>query len=260
MARHWPPGLIDSHVHPVGEDYTPRQQQLGWIDSRYTAGYHDAHSARRGTYAGPPQGYRRPQGPMAIASQRWYEKISAPSGVKCTQGPLLLKPRHGRSKTLPPGEKGEWAKARVTLLGGGRFWAPSGWQKRPAQMVDGRGQIRDAKHDPHCAPDPGSGLIDADYGARDGATMSGAHQWRTLRPARRPDHLSCGRVQSRRSDCCITENGRRRVCDAEYRARSLGKLDQLILAPTVRAGVRACNPGIMRMVADARRRWGVPAD
>ena len=27
------PGLIDSHVHPVFGDWTPRQGQLGWIDS-----------------------------------------------------------------------------------------------------------------------------------------------------------------------------------------------------------------------------------
>jgi len=27
------PGLIDSHVHPVIGDYTPRQQQIHWIDS-----------------------------------------------------------------------------------------------------------------------------------------------------------------------------------------------------------------------------------
>ncbi|MEO1309298.1 MAG: Enamidase, partial [Pseudomonadota bacterium] len=27
------PGLIDSHIHPVVGDYTPRQQQLHWIDS-----------------------------------------------------------------------------------------------------------------------------------------------------------------------------------------------------------------------------------
>ena len=26
------PGLIDSHVHPVFGDWTPRQSQLGWID------------------------------------------------------------------------------------------------------------------------------------------------------------------------------------------------------------------------------------
>jgi len=27
------PGLIDSHVHPVAGDWTPRQNQFGWIDS-----------------------------------------------------------------------------------------------------------------------------------------------------------------------------------------------------------------------------------
>src|SRR6202049_2559830 len=26
------PGLIDSHVHPVAGDWTPRQNQIGWID------------------------------------------------------------------------------------------------------------------------------------------------------------------------------------------------------------------------------------
>src|SRR5258705_8416278 len=27
------PGLIDSHVHPVAGDWTPRQNQIGWIHS-----------------------------------------------------------------------------------------------------------------------------------------------------------------------------------------------------------------------------------
>src|ERR1044072_4536231 len=27
------PGLIDSHVHPVAGDWTPRQNQNGWIDT-----------------------------------------------------------------------------------------------------------------------------------------------------------------------------------------------------------------------------------
>src|SRR5258707_12951780 len=27
------PGLIDSHVHPVAGDWTPRQNQTGWLDS-----------------------------------------------------------------------------------------------------------------------------------------------------------------------------------------------------------------------------------
>jgi enamidase len=32
------PGLIDSHVHPVAGDWTPRQSQLNWIDSTLNGG------------------------------------------------------------------------------------------------------------------------------------------------------------------------------------------------------------------------------
>src|SRR5260221_3817415 len=32
------PGLIDSHVHPVFGDWTPRQNQIGWIDSFLNGG------------------------------------------------------------------------------------------------------------------------------------------------------------------------------------------------------------------------------
>ncbi len=32
------PGLIDSHVHPVFGDWTPRQNQLNWIDTMMHGG------------------------------------------------------------------------------------------------------------------------------------------------------------------------------------------------------------------------------
>src|SRR6202000_2267095 len=32
------PGLIDSHVHPVAGDWTPRQNQINWIDSYLHSG------------------------------------------------------------------------------------------------------------------------------------------------------------------------------------------------------------------------------
>src|SRR5258705_11752381 len=32
------PGLIDSHVHPVFGDWTPRQSQFGWIESFLNGG------------------------------------------------------------------------------------------------------------------------------------------------------------------------------------------------------------------------------
>ena len=37
------PGLIDSHVHPVAGDWTPRQNQMGWIelDHAWRRHHHD---------------------------------------------------------------------------------------------------------------------------------------------------------------------------------------------------------------------------
>src|ERR1700738_5701649 len=32
------PGLIDSHVHPVAGAWTPRQNQIGWVDSSLLGG------------------------------------------------------------------------------------------------------------------------------------------------------------------------------------------------------------------------------
>src|SRR3974390_3285958 len=40
------PGLIDSHVHPVAGDWTPRQNQIGWIDSFLKGGGSTMISAR----------------------------------------------------------------------------------------------------------------------------------------------------------------------------------------------------------------------
>src|SRR5277367_2451708 len=54
------PGLIDTHVHPVAGDWTPRQNQLGWIDSCLHGGV-DHGLRRRGAYAGAPARHRRAQ-------------------------------------------------------------------------------------------------------------------------------------------------------------------------------------------------------
>src|SRR4051812_47094541 len=47
------PGLIDSHVHPVAGDWTPRQNQIGWIDSFLHGGGTTMISGGRVDQAGP---------------------------------------------------------------------------------------------------------------------------------------------------------------------------------------------------------------
>ena len=73
------PGLIDSHVHPVIGDFTPRQQQLNWIDSCLHGGVTTMISAGEVHAPGRPKDIVGLKA-MAIASQRWYENFR-PSGV-----------------------------------------------------------------------------------------------------------------------------------------------------------------------------------
>src|SRR5258705_6606680 len=55
------PGLIDSHVHPVAGDWTPRQNQIGWIDSFLHGGVTTMISAGEGSMPGPPRDLVGPQ-------------------------------------------------------------------------------------------------------------------------------------------------------------------------------------------------------
>ncbi|MEM7317707.1 MAG: Enamidase, partial [Pseudomonadota bacterium] len=85
------PGLIDSHVHPVVGDYTPRQQQLHWIDSTLNGGVTTMISAGEVHMPGRPKDIVGLKA-MAIAAQRWYENFR-PSGVKVHAGAPVIE--HG---------------------------------------------------------------------------------------------------------------------------------------------------------------------
>ena len=64
------PGLIDSHIHPVVGDYTPRQQQLHWIDSTLHGGVTTLISAGEVHMPGRPKDIVGLKA-KASASQRW---------------------------------------------------------------------------------------------------------------------------------------------------------------------------------------------
>ncbi len=104
------PGLIDSHVHPVVGDYTPRQQQLGWIDSTLHGGVTTLISAGEVHMPGRPKDIVGLKA-MAIASQRWYENFR-PSGVKVHAGAPVIE------QGMVEEDFAEMAKAGVTLRGG----------------------------------------------------------------------------------------------------------------------------------------------
>src|SRR5580700_7817177 len=89
-ARHaaLAPGLIDSHVHPVCGDWTPRQNQLGWIDSCLHGGVTTMVSAGEVHTPGRPKDIVGLKA-MAIFAQRAFHAFR-PGGVKVYAGAPVL--------------------------------------------------------------------------------------------------------------------------------------------------------------------------
>ena len=82
------PGLIDSHVHPVCGDWTPRQSQLGWIDSCLHGGVTTMISAGEVHTPGRPKDIVGLKA-MAIFAQRAFHAFR-PGGMKVYAGAPVL--------------------------------------------------------------------------------------------------------------------------------------------------------------------------
>src|SRR4051812_8259915 len=83
------PGLIDSHVHPVFGDWTPRQGQLGWIDSTMNGGVTTMISAGEVHLPGRPKDIVGLKA-LAITAQRAFHNFR-PAGVKVLAGAPVLR-------------------------------------------------------------------------------------------------------------------------------------------------------------------------
>jgi enamidase len=84
------PGLIDSHVHVVFGDWTPRQQALGWLESYVHGGVTTVMSASEVHLPGRPSD---PAGvkALALAAQRAFSSFR-PGGMKVLGGSLIIEP------------------------------------------------------------------------------------------------------------------------------------------------------------------------
>jgi enamidase len=103
------PGLIDSHVHPVFGDWTPRQNQLGWIDSTMNGGVTTMVSAGEVHLPGRPKDIVGLKA-LAITAQRAYDNFR-PGGVKVIAGAPVIE------KGMVEQDFKDLADAGVTLLG-----------------------------------------------------------------------------------------------------------------------------------------------
>jgi enamidase len=244
------PGLIDSHIHPVVGDYTPRQQQLHWIDSTLHGGVTTLISAGEVHMPGRPKDVVGLKA-MAIAAQRWYENFR-PSGVKVHAGAPVIE--HG----LEEHDFKEMADAGVKLLGEvGLGTVKDG--KTARQMVEWARKygIQSTIHTGGPSI-PGSGLIDADMVLETGTDVvghiNGGHS------ALPDDQIIC-LCESCKAALEIVHNGNERAALLTLNtARELDKLDQVILGTDGPAGSGVQPLGIMRMVAMLSSLGNVPAE
>ncbi|MEH6524357.1 amidohydrolase family protein [Sulfitobacter sp.] len=244
------PGLIDSHIHPVVGDYTPRQQQLNWIDSTLHGGVTTLISAGEVHMPGRPKDIVGLKA-MAIASQRWYENFR-PSGVKVHAGAPVIE------QGMVEEDFKDLADAGVKLLGEvGLGTVKDG--KTAQQMVSWARKYGMQSTIHTGGPSiPGSGLIDADMVIETGTDVIGhINGGHTALP---DDQIIC-LCESCSSAFEIVHNGNERSAVlALNTARELGKLDQIILGTDGPAGSGVQPLGIMRMVAMLSSFGNVPAE
>ena len=233
------PGLIDSHIHPVVGDYTPRQQQLHWIDSTLNGGVTTLISAGEVHMPGRPKDIVGLKA-MAIAAQRWYENFR-PSGMKVHAGAPVIE--HGMVEQ----DFKDLADAGVKLLGEvGLGTVKDG--KTAQEMVSWARKygIQSTIHTGGPSI-PGSGLIDADMVMETGTDVvghiNGGHS------ALPDDQIVC-LCENCTAALEIVHNGNERAALLTLNtARELGKLDQVILGTDGPAGSGVQPLGILRMVA-----------
>jgi len=244
------PGLIDSHVHPVIGDYTPRQQQLNWIDSCLHGGVTTMISAGEVHAPGRPKDIVGLKA-MAIASQRWYENFR-PSGVKVHSGAPVLE------EGMVESDFKDLADAGVTLLGEVGLGSVKAGETA-AQMVKWARKygIQSTIHTGGPSI-PGSGLIDKDVVLEADADIighiNGGH-------TALPDAQITCLCESCLRGIEIVHNGNERAGLLAMRtAFELGQPARVILGTDAPAGSGVQPLGILRMIAMLSSLGDVPAE
>ncbi len=244
------PGLIDSHVHPVAGDWTPRQGQLGWIDSSLNGGVTTMISAGEVHYPGRPRDILGLKA-MAITAQRAFEN-ARPGGVKVLAGAPVIE------KGMVESDFKELAESGVKLLGEiGLGTVKAGDEAR--QMVEWARKygIQSTIHTGGPSV-PGSGLIDKDVVLEADADIIGhINGGHTSLPYKHVCEL-CER-SSRGIE--IVHNGNERIAILTARhAHELKCLHRVILGTDGPAGSGVQPLGILRMVSQLSSLADIPAE
>ncbi len=244
------PGLIDSHVHPVIGDYTPRQHQLHWIDSTLNGGVTTMISAGEVHLPGRPKDIVGLKA-LAIASQRWYENFR-PSGVKVHAGAPVIE--HGMEEH----DFKDLADAGVKLLGEvGLGTVKDGETARQMVAWARKYGIQSTIHTGGPSI-PGSGLIDKDVVlAADTDVIGHVNGGHSALP---DDQIVCLCEQCTRGLEVVHNGNERAALLTVNTARELGQLDRVLLGTDGPAGSGAQPLGILRMIAMLSSLGNVPAE
>ena len=244
------PGLIDSHVHPVFGDWTPRQSQLGWIDSCMNGGVTMMVSAGEVHLPGRPKDIVGLKA-LAITAQRAFSSFR-PGGVKVLAGAPVVE--HGMVEQ----DFKDLADAGVTLLGEiGLGGVKQGAEAR--QMVAWARKYGIGSTIHTGGPSiPGSGLIDADIVLETGPDIIGhINGGHTSLPLDQIARL-CEQCQA---GIEIVHNGNEASALFALRtARELDQFHRVILGTDGPAGSGVQPLGILRMVAMLSALGDVPAE
>ncbi len=244
------PGLIDSHVHPVAGDWTPRQNQIGWIDSFLHGGVTTMISAGEVHMPGRPRDVVGVKA-MAIFAQRAFSAFR-PGGVKIHAGAPVIEPG------MTEEDFKELAAAGVKLLGEvGLGGVKDGATAKQMVAWARKYGIQSTIHTGGPSI-PGSGLIGADVVLEADTDVVG--------------HINGGHTALPDKEIrCICEgckrglelvhNGNERAALYTLRtAREMGEMHRVILGTDAPAGSGVQPLGILRMVSMLSSLGDVPAE
>jgi enamidase len=244
------PGLIDSHVHPVFGDWTPRQNQLGWIESTMNGGVTTMISAGEVHLPGRPKDIVGLKA-LAITAQRAFDNFR-PGGVKVLAGAPVIE------KGMIEQDFKELADAGVKLLGEVGLGSVKAGEEAQKMVAWARKYGIQSTIHTGGPSIPGSGLIDKDVVLEADADIIG--------------HINGGHTSLSEAHVCelcekstrgieIVHNGNEKVAiAAAQHAIHLKCPHRVILGTDGPAGSGVQPLGILRMIALLSSLGNIPAE
>ena len=244
------PGLIDSHVHPVAGDWTPRQNQMNWIDSNLHGGVTTMISAGEVHMPGRPKDIVGLKA-MAIFAQRAFDNLR-PSGVKVHAGAPVIE------NGMVEEDFKEMATAGVRWLGEVGLGSVKDGPTARKMVAWARKYGMNSTIHTGGPSIPGSGLIDADVVLEADTDVvghiNGGHT-----------ALPDGQIRCICEGCKrgleLVHNGNERSALYTLRlAKEMGDLNRVILGTDAPAGSGVQPLGILRMVSMLSSLGDIPAE